>query len=428
MSAFLLDSVESAIAAVKSGRPVVVIDDEDRENEGDLIFASELATPELVAFMVRYTSGYICVAVTEEDADRLDLPPMFRVNQDRRGTAYTVTVDAREGVTTGISAADRAHTIRTLAAADSGSADLARPGHVVPLRAKDGGVLRRPGHTEAAVDLAVLAGLRPSGTLCEVVSEEDPTGMARGAELRAFADEHDLVMISIADLIAYRKRFDKLVERVAEARVPLRAGVFTAVGYRSSYDNREHLAFVYGDIGDGEDVLLRVHSECLTGDVFGSLRCDCGPQLDAALSAVAQEGRGVVLYIRGHEGRGIGLMHKLQAYQLQEAGADTVDANLNLGLPADARDYGTGAQILVDLGVHTMRLLTNNPAKRAALEGYGLKITGRVSLPTHVTAENVGYLRTKRDRMGHLLEIIEPGGVDVGEAPVPVRRADEQPV
>jgi 3,4-dihydroxy 2-butanone 4-phosphate synthase / GTP cyclohydrolase II len=426
-----LDSIEDAIAAVKSGRPVVVIDDEDRENEGDLIFASELATPELVAFMVRYTSGYICVAVTEEDADRLDLPPMFRVNQDRRGTAYTVTVDAREGVTTGISAADRATTIRTLASAGSDSADLARPGHIVPLRAKDGGVLRRPGHTEAAVDLAVLAGLRPSGTLCEVVSEKDPTGMARGDELRVFADEHELVMISIADLIAYRKRFDKLVERVAEARVPLRAGEFTAVGYRSSYDDREHVAFVYGDIGDigdGEDVLVRVHSECLTGDVFGSLRCDCGPQLDAALAAVAQEGRGVVLYIRGHEGRGIGLLHKLQAYQLQDTGVDTVDANLDLGLPADARDYGTGAQILVDLGIHTMRLLTNNPAKRAGLEGYGLKITGRVALPTHVTADNVGYLRTKRDRMGHLLEIIEPDGpaAAVEGSDVPMRQ-NEQP-
>jgi 3,4-dihydroxy 2-butanone 4-phosphate synthase/GTP cyclohydrolase II len=413
-----LDSIETAIAAIKDGRPVVVIDDEDRENEGDLIFASELATPEIVAFMVRYTSGYICVAVTEADADRLDLPPMFRVNQDRLGTAYTVTVDAREGVTTGISAADRATTIRTLAAAETTSADLARPGHIVPLRAKDGGVLRRPGHTEAAVDLAVLAGLRPSGTLCEIVSEKDPTGMARGEELRVFADEHDLVMISIADLIAYRKRFDKLVERVAEAVVPLAPGTFTAVGYRSSYDDREHVAFVYGDIGDGEDVLVRVHSECLTGDVFGSLRCDCGPQLQAALAAVAQEGRGIVLYIRGHEGRGIGLLHKLQAYQLQDLGVDTVDANLDLGLPADARDYGTGAQILVDLGVHTMRLLTNNPAKRAGLEGYGLRVLGRVPLPSHVTVENLSYLRTKRDRMGHLLDIIEPE-TEAGPADTP---------
>ena len=416
MSRTHLDSIEDAIAAIKSGKPVVVIDDEDRENEGDLIFASELATPELVAFMVRYTSGYICVAVTEADADRLDLPPMFRVNQDRRGTAYTVTVDAREGITTGISATDRAHTIRLLAGAETSSADLSRPGHIVPLRARDGGVLRRPGHTEAAVDLAVLAGLRPSGTLCEVVSEKDPIGMAQGDELRVFADEHDLVMCSIADLIAYRKRFDKLVERVAEAKVPLAPGLFTAVGYASSYDDREHVAFVYGDISDGEDVLVRVHSECLTGDVFGSLRCDCGPQLQAALAAVAQEGRGVVLYVRGHEGRGIGLLHKLQAYQLQDAGVDTVDANLDLGLPADARDYGTGAQILVDLGVHSMRLLTNNPAKRAGLEGYGLRITGRVGLPSHVTPENIGYLRTKRDRMGHILDIVDPDE----DIPVPV--------
>ena len=434
MSRTQLDSIESAIAAIKAGRPVVVVDDEDRENEGDLIFASELATPELVAFMVRYSSGYICVAVTDDDADRLDLPPMLRVNQDRRGTAYTVTVDAREGVTTGISATDRARTIRLLAGADTTSTDFARPGHIAPLRARDGGVLRRPGHTEASVDLAVLAGLRPSGALCEVVSEVDPTGMARLPELREFADRHELVLISIADLIAYRKRFDKLVERVAEARVPLRPGVFTAVGYSSSYDEREHVAFVFGDVsapsvnggGPGEDVLVRVHSECLTGDVFGSLRCDCGPQLDAALAAVAQEGRGVVLYIRGHEGRGIGLLHKLQAYQLQDSGADTVDANLDLGLPADARDYGTGAQILVDLGVKTMRLLTNNPAKRAGLEGYGLKITGRVALPSNVTAENIGYMRTKRDRMGHLLEIIEPepeGDVTVAD----FARVDEQP-
>jgi 3,4-dihydroxy 2-butanone 4-phosphate synthase / GTP cyclohydrolase II len=400
-----LDSIERAITDIKSGRAVVVIDDEDRENEGDLIFAAELATPELIAFMVRYTSGYICVPITDAEADRLDLPPMFRVNQDRRGTAYTVTVDAREGVSTGISASDRAHTIRLLANPQATAADFSRPGHVVPLRAKDGGVLRRPGHTEAAVDLAVLAGLSPAGVLCEVVSEKDPAGMARSEELRVFADEHDLALISIADLIAYRRRFEKLVERVASARVPLRYGEFIAVGYSSSYDNREHVAFVFGDLADGEDVLVRVHSECLTGDVFGSLRCDCGPQLDAALAAVAREGRGVVLYIRGHEGRGIGLLHKLQAYQLQDAGSDTLDANLELGLPADARDYGTGAQILVDLGIHSMRLLTNNPAKRAGLEGYGLRITGREPLPAQVTPENLRYLQTKRDRMGHDITI-----------------------
>src|SRR5947208_906286 len=280
-----LDSIERAIADMKSGKAVVVIDDEDRENEGDLIFAAELATPELLSFMVRYTSGYICVPITETEADRLDLPPMFRVNQDRRGTAYTVTVDAREGVSTGISAADRAHTIRLLAGAETTSADLSRPGHIVPLRAKDGGVLRRPGHTEAAVDLAVLAGLRPSGTLCEVVSEKDPTGMARGEELRVFADEHELCLVSIADLIAYRKRFDKLVERVAEATVPLTPGTFTAVGYASSYDNREHVAFVMSDIVDGEDGLVPVHSECVTGDVFASLRSGSAPQRSAARAA-----------------------------------------------------------------------------------------------------------------------------------------------
>jgi 3,4-dihydroxy 2-butanone 4-phosphate synthase/GTP cyclohydrolase II len=401
----MLDPVEKAISDIAAGKAVVVVDDEDRENEGDLIFAAELATPELVSFMVRYTSGYICVPITEAEADRLDLPPMFRINQDRRGTAYAVTVDAREGISTGISATDRARTIKLLADPDTTSADLARPGHVVPLRAKDGGVLRRPGHTEAAVDLAVLAGLSPAGVLCEIVSEKDPSGMARAAELRVFADDHGLTMISIADLIAFRRRFDKLISRVAEARVPLRYGEFTAVGYSSSYDDREHVAFVFGDIGTGEDVLVRVHSECLTGDVFGSLRCDCGPQLDAALAAVAREGRGVVLYIRGHEGRGIGLLHKLQAYQLQDAGRDTLDANLDLGLPADARDYGTGAQILADLGVHTMRLLTNNPAKRAGLEGYGLSVVGQVRLPTHVNPENLRYLQAKRDRMGHELDL-----------------------
>src|SRR3954449_8242030 len=291
------EDVEKAIADIAAGKAVIVVDDEDRENEGDLIFAAEKATPELVAFMVRYTSGYLCVPLSGEICDRLGLLPMYAVNQDKHGTAYTVTVDARIGVGTGISASDRATTMRLLADPASIAGDFTRPGHVVPLRAKDGGVLRRPGHTEAAVDLARMAGLQPSGTLCEVVSEKDPTGMARGEELRVFADEHDLVMVSIADLISYRKRFDKLVERVAEAKVPLPPGTFTAVGYASAYDNREHVAFVYGEIGDGEDVLVRVHSECLTGDVFGSLRCDCGPQLHAALETVAQEGRGLVLYI-----------------------------------------------------------------------------------------------------------------------------------
>jgi 3,4-dihydroxy 2-butanone 4-phosphate synthase/GTP cyclohydrolase II len=398
-----LNSIEDAIAAVKAGKPVVVVDDEDRENEGDLIFAAELATPELLAFTVRYTSGYICAPLTEEDADRLELPPMYYTNQDRRGTAYAVTVDAREGIATGISAADRAHTIKLLADPATTSADLARPGHVVPLRAKSGGVLRRPGHTEAAIDLAVLAGLQPAGVLCELVNDDGT--MMRLPDLRKFAGEHELVLISIADLIAYRRRTERLVQRIASARLPTEYGVFTAVGYHATHDNAEHVALVYGDIADGQDVLVRVHSECLTGDVFGSVRCDCGPQLHDAMRRVAEEGRGVVLYVRGHEGRGIGLMHKLQAYQLQEAGRDTVDANLELGLPADARDYGTGAQILYDLGVRTMRLLTNNPAKRAGLEGYGLKVVGREAMPTRLHPENIQYLRTKRDRMGHDLEL-----------------------
>ncbi|SNR51254.1 3,4-dihydroxy 2-butanone 4-phosphate synthase / GTP cyclohydrolase II [Haloechinothrix alba] len=403
-----MTNIERAVADIAAGKPVVVVDDEDRENEGDLIFAAEMATPELVAFMVRYTSGYICVSLTEYDADRLNLPPMFHTNQDARGTAYTVTVDAKEGIGTGISASDRARTIKLLSDRSATAEDFNRPGHVVPLRAKEGGVLRRPGHTEASVDLARMAGLRPAGVLCEIVSQKDEGDMARYDELHVFAEEHELCLITIADLIAYRKRTEKQVERVAEARVPVRAGTFRAIGYDSLLDGIEHIAFVYGDIGDGEDVLVRAHSECLTGDVFGSLRCDCGPQLDAALTAVAEEGRGVVLYIRGHEGRGIGLLHKLQAYQLQDDnGQDTVDANLALGVPADARDYGTGAQILVDLGIKSMRLLTNNPAKRVGLEGYGLRVTGRVPLPASPNAENYGYLQTKRDRMGHELTNLE---------------------
>jgi 3,4-dihydroxy 2-butanone 4-phosphate synthase/GTP cyclohydrolase II len=400
----VLDDIELAVKEIAAGRPVIVVDDEDRENEGDLIFAAEHATPELLAFMVRYTSGYICVPLTEEEADRLDLPPMFHTNQDKRGTAYTVTVDAREGVSTGISAADRAHTIRLLASAETEPTDLSRPGHVVPLRAKAGGVLRRPGHTEAAIDLAVLAGLRPAGVLCEMVNDDGT--MMRMPDLEKFAAEHGLVLISIADLIAYRRRHDKQVERVVETRLPTEHGDFTAVGYRAGVDGAEHVALVFGDLADGEDVLVRVHSECLTGDVFASVRCDCGPQLDAALERVAAAGRGVVLYMRGHEGRGIGLLHKLQAYQLQDRGLDTVDANLELGLPADARDYGIGAQVLYDLGVRSMRLLTNNPAKRAGLEGYGLTITGREALPVRLHPENVRYLRTKRDRMGHLFEAL----------------------
>jgi 3,4-dihydroxy 2-butanone 4-phosphate synthase/GTP cyclohydrolase II len=405
-------SIEQAVADIAAGRPVVVVDDADRENEGDLIFAAELATPELVAFMVRHTSGYICVPLTESECDRLDLPPMHHTNQDRRGTAYTVTVDAREGVGTGISAADRAHTIRLLAAESTGPTDLARPGHVVPLRAREGGVLRRPGHTEAAIDLTRLAGLRPAGVICELVNDDGT--MMRLPDLEKFCAEHGLTLVTIADLIAHRRRTEKQVEQVAAVRMPTPHGVFRALGYRAEHDSAEHLALVMGDLGDGQDVLVRVHSECLTGDVFGSQRCDCGPQLQAALARVAQEGRGVVLYVRGHEGRGIGLLHKLQAYQLQDLGRDTVDANLDLGLPADARDYGTGAQILYDLGVRSMRLLTNNPAKRAGLEGYGLTVTGREGLPVRPHPENVRYLRTKRDRMGHLLDELD----EVAEAPM----------
>jgi 3,4-dihydroxy 2-butanone 4-phosphate synthase/GTP cyclohydrolase II len=404
-------TTEQALADIAAGKAVVVVDDEDRENEGDLIFAAELATPELVAFMVRHTSGYICVPLPEAECDRLDLPPMYHTNQDRRGTAYAVTVDAREGISTGISAADRAHTIRLLGGRSTRPTDLARPGHVVPLRAKDGGVLRRPGHTEAAVDLARMAGLRPAGVLCELVNDDGT--MMRLPTLEAFAAEHGLTLISIAELISYRRRYEQQVQRVAEARIPTRHGEFRAVGYQSRYDARDHIALVAGDIGqegdDGLDVLVRVHSECLTGDVFGSQRCDCGPQLDSALAAVAHEGRGVVLYMRGHEGRGIGLMHKLQAYQLQDAGADTVDANLELGLPADARDYGTGAQILADLGIRSMRLLTNNPAKRVGLEAYGLTVVGRVPLASHAHPENLTYLRTKRDRMGHEIHDLPEG-------------------
>ncbi|MBL1076611.1 bifunctional 3,4-dihydroxy-2-butanone-4-phosphate synthase/GTP cyclohydrolase II [Nocardia sp. 2] len=412
------DTIERAVADIAAGKAVVVVDDEGRENEGDLIFAAEKATPELVAFMIRYTSGYICVPLTGEDCDRLGLPPMYAVNQDKHGTAYTVAVDAREGITTGISAADRATTMRVLADPQAKAEDLTRPGHVVPLRAKDGGVLRRPGHTEAAVDLSRMAGLSPAGVICEIVSQKNEGDMARTEELRIFADEHDLALISIADMIAWRRKHEKHVERIAEARIPTGHGEFRALGYRSAYDDSEHVALVMGDIpgvnGKGEDVLVRVHSECLTGDVFGSLRCDCGPQLDAALEMVAKEGRGVVLYMRGHEGRGIGLMHKLQAYQIQdERKLDTVDANLEQGLPADARDYGTGAQILVDLGISSMRLLTNNPDKRAGLEGYGLSITERVPMPLRANSHNLHYLRTKRDRMGH--DLVGLDDLDLGE-------------
>ena len=403
-----MDSIEAAIEAIRAGRPVVVVDDPGRENEGDLIFAASLATPELTGFMIRYTSGYICVGMTGVDLDRLGLPPMTAVNEDARGTAYAVSVDARDVEATGISAKDRAHTIRVLADPGTQPYDLARPGHVMPLRAVEGGVLRRAGHTEASVDLSRMAGLAPAGALCELVNDDG--SMMRAAECRAFADEHGLVMIAIRDLIAHRARREKHVERVAEAKLPTEHGEFRAIGFRNRLDGIEHVALVCGDIGDGQEILTRVHSECLTGDVMGSLRCDCGPQLAAALAAVGKEGRGVVLYLRGHEGRGIGLLHKLRAYQLQDAGRDTVDANLDLGLPMDARDYGIGAQILADLGVHSMRLLSNNPAKRAGLEGYGLMISERVPLVVEPNEHNMSYLKTKVERMGHELGPTEVPG------------------
>lgn len=392
--------VEELIAAIARGEMVIMVDDADRENEGDLIVAAEKITAAQMGFMIRHTSGIICLPIIGERLDDLDLPQMVTVNTDLRHTAFTVSIDARDGTSTGISAADRTTTVRTVLDEATQPEDLNRPGHIFPLRYEPGGVLKRAGHTEAAVDLARLAGLYPAGVLAEVVNDDG--SVARLPDLERFAKEHDLLLGSIADLIAYRReREAKLVQRVIEARIPTRHGEFRAVGYRSLVDDRQHVAFVMGDIGGGEDVLVRVHSECLTGDVFGSLRCDCGPQLDTALARVAEEGRGVVLYIRGHEGRGIGLLHKLAAYNLQDEGRDTVEANEELGLPVDARDYGVGAQILYDLGVRSMRLLTNNPTKRAGIEGYGLTIVGRVPLSVDPNPHNAAYLRTKETKLGH---------------------------
>jgi 3,4-dihydroxy 2-butanone 4-phosphate synthase/GTP cyclohydrolase II len=398
-----LASIEKAIAAVGRGDIVIVVDDEDRENEGDLIMAAEFATPETIAFFVKHTSGLICAPITNERADQLDLPLMVAINTEAQRTAFTVTIDYRHGTKTGISAADRARTIRALIEPETRPNDFARPGHIHVLRAREGGVLKRAGHTEAAVDLARMAGLYPAGVLCELVTE-DGLEMAQRPELERFAQEHGLLMISIADLIRYRSQSEKLVRRIAEARVPTRHGEFTCYAYEDILNNDHHIAFVKGKVAGEQNTLVRVHSECLTGDVFDSLKCDCGTQLEAAMRRISAEGRGVVVYLRGHEGRGIGIAHKLRAYALQDEGLDTVDANLELGLPVDSREYGIGAQILVDLGVTTMRYLTNNPSKYGGLEGYGLKVAERVPLETAPNPENIAYLRTKKERMGHLLE------------------------
>ena len=408
----LLDPVETAVEAMAAGRPVLVVDDADRENEGDIIFAADAATDEIMGATVRLGSGVICVAMTGEDLDRLALPPMTAINEDAKGTAYTISVDAREGVTTGISAADRARTARLLADPATGREDLARPGHVFPLRARDGGVLVRRGHTEAAVDLCRLAGRRPAGVICEVVEEDG--SMSRLPQLRRLADERGWPLVSIADLVDLRRRTEALVERVVSTRLPTVHGEFTAHGYRSGVDGSEHIALVHGDISEGTP-LVRVHSECLTGDVFGSKRCDCGPQLEAAQSAVVRAGAGVIVYVRGHEGRGIGLVDKLRAYAAQDAGADTVDANSELGLPVDARDYTHAAQVLRDLGLGTVRLLSNNPAKVEALTSLGIEVSGREPLPPSITSDNLHYLRTKRDRMGHDLPWL-PDTHDEGSA------------
>ncbi|NED15849.1 bifunctional 3,4-dihydroxy-2-butanone-4-phosphate synthase/GTP cyclohydrolase II [Streptomyces sp. SID9124] len=396
-----LDPVEQAIRDIAVGRPVVVVDDEDRENEGDLVIAAEKATPEIVAFMMSECRGLICAPMESDELERLELPQMVDHNTESMKTAFTVSVDASaaHGVSTGISAADRATTLRLLAGGTAGPGDFVRPGHIFPLRARSGGVLVRNGHTEAAVDLARLAGLRPAGAIVEIAGEDGV--MLRLPQLVPFARKHGLTIISIEDLIAYRRSNEPTVRREAEVRLPTRFGAFTAYGYRSTVDGVEHVALVHGDLGDGDDVLVRVHSECLTGDIFASERCDCGPQLHASMERITDEGRGVVVYLRGHEGRGIGLLSKLRAYELQERGVDTLDANLELGLPADARDYAAGAQILKDLGVHSLRLMTNNPDKTAAITRHGLTVTGREPMPVQAGEHNLRYLRTKRDRMGH---------------------------
>ena len=395
-------SIEAAIAAIQRGEMVVVVDDPGRENEGDLVMAAEKVTPAAINFMATHGRGLICVPMLRERLAELGVPPMAHRPSDHHGTAFHVGVDHRTRATTGISATDRAETILALAGSDAEPADFSVPGHVFPLAYQPGGVLRRAGHTEAAVDLAQLAGLAPAGVICEIARADGE--MARMPELLEMAAEHDLLVVSIADLITYRRRYEQLVTRVSEADLPTDHGPFRVVGYRDELDGREHLALVHGDVANTPDVLVRVHSECLTGDVLGSRRCDCGEQLDLARRMIVAEGAGVLVYIRGHEGRGIGLLEKVHAYRLQDAGLDTVDANLALGHPVDRRDYGVGMQILQDLGISEVRLLTNNPAKRAGLEGYGLRVTDRVPLVCGAGADNAGYLATKQQRLGHLLD------------------------
>lgn len=396
-------TIEEAIEDIRQGKFVIVVDDEDRENEGDLIMAASKVTPDAMAFIVRHGTGIVCVSMTAEDLERLHLPLMVttKENEEKLCTAFTVSVDAKIGTTTGVSAKDRANTVLALASPSSKPDDFNRPGHIFPLKYREGGVLKRAGHTEASVDLSVLAGLEPVAVLCELVDNDDGS-MARLPKLREFAKRENLKIISIADLIRYRRKREKLVERASVARLPLKWGNVDAYCYRSLLDGMEHIAMVKGDIGDGQDILVRVHSECLTGDIFGSARCDCGSQLAMAMELIEKQGRGVLVYLRGHEGRGIGLGHKLRAYNLQDAGRDTVEANEELGLPVDSREYGIGAQILQDLGVRTMRLLTNNPAKYVGLKGYGLSVVGRVPLLTPITKENQRYLETKRSKMGHI--------------------------
>ena len=393
-------TVEEAIEEIRAGRMVVVCDDEDRENEGDLTMAAQFATPEAINFMAREGRGLICLTLTPERCDELGLDLMAAKNESAFETAFTISIEARQGVTTGISAADRARTIQVAVDPNSSARDLVQPGHVFPLKAKAGGVLERTGQTEAAVDLARLAGLNPAGVICEIMNDDGT--MARVGDLERYCERHALKMITVADLIAYRRRHDKLIERVVETRLPTGFGEFTAVGYRSLVDDKHHVAMVKGDVAGREDVLVRVHSECLTGDVFHSLRCDCGEQLESALAMIEEEGRGVLLYL-AQEGRGIGLLNKLRAYNLQDEGFDTVDANLELGLPVDLRDYGIGAQILSDLGLGSIRILTNTPKKIRGLEGYGLSVAEQVPIVHAPNPHNEAYLRAKRERMGHAI-------------------------